>query len=328
MRKILALALALIMIFSLVACKPPVDTEDSSTNDTDPIVDTPETNEPENTGDETEDTSETSGTAPETDEPQGPQFTEVNETVYVYGTETLNVRTVPSTLNNEPKYFMNEGEQVTRIGYNAEWSMISYKGETCYAHSDYLTTHAPLEFDDKTDTVYIVAEGSLNLRKKPAASADAVVYLPYGTELDRTGIATTEDEFGTIWSRLLYNGEVCYASTTYLSETKPQDMPEEDDFTVVNEYVYVETVHNGVAVEDGINLRTLPTRASESKVLYTAAPGTKLLRIGIAKEADEEGIVWSKVIYNNVTCYASSGWLTTEAPVADDDTTDTTNVAG
>lgn len=324
MRKFLVLALALIMIFSLVACKPPVDTEDPNSGDTDPIETPPVTDDPS----VTDDTSDTSTEGDETDEPTGPEFTEVNEIVYVYGTNELKVREIPSTLNNEPVAFMKEGEQVTRIGYNAEWSMISYKGETRYAHSDYLTTHAPLEFEDKTDTVYIIAEGTLYLREKPSPNADAVVYLPYGTELDRTGIATERDEFGTEWSRLLYNGEVCYANTSYLSETKPQDMPEEGDFTVVNEYVYVETVHNGVAVEDGINLRTLPTLASESKVLYTAAPGTKLLRIGIAKEADEEGIVWSKVIYNNQTCYASSGWLTTEAPVADDDTTGTTDAEG
>ena len=81
MRKFLALALALIMIFSLVACKPAVDTDDSSADDTDPIVNPPETDDPENTGDETEDTSETSDTGDETEEPQGPEFTEVNETV-------------------------------------------------------------------------------------------------------------------------------------------------------------------------------------------------------------------------------------------------------
>ena len=323
MRKFLVLALALIMIFSLVACKPPVDTEDPNSSDTDPIETPPVTDDPN----VTDDTDDTSGEGDETDEPTGPEFTEVNETVYVYGTEVLNVRKEASA-DSEKMGEMKEGEQVTRIGYNAEWSMISYYGETRYAHSDWLTTHAPLEFEDKTDTVYVIAEVSLTLNKKPAEIADDVVYLPYGTKIDRTGIATELDEFGTKWSRLLYNGEVCYASTTYLSETKPQDMPVEDDFTVVNEYVYVETVHNGVAVEDGIKLRTLPTRAPESKAPYTAAPGTKLLRIGIAKEADEEGIVWSKVIYNNQTLYASSGWLTTEAPVADDDTTGTTNAEG
>ena len=322
MRKFLALALALIMIFSLVACKPAVDTDDSSADDTDPIVNPPETDVPENTGDETEDTSETSGTGDETEEPQGPEFTEVNETVYVYGTDVLNVRKEASA-DSEKMGEMKEGEQVTRIGYNAKWSKISYYGETYYASSDYLTTHAPLEFDDKTDTVYIVAEGSLNLRKKPAASADVVAYLPYGTALDRTGIATTEDEFGTTWSRLLYNGEVCYASTSYLSEKAPAVTPT-DDFNAVNEDVYIVAELNDRVIES-LNLRATPSLSGN--IVVSVPAGTKLLRVGVAKEADEEGIVWSKVIYNNVTCYASSGYLTTDAPETAEDTTDTTNAA-
>ena len=322
MRKFLVLALALIMIFSLVACNSDVNTDDSSADITDPIVG-PETDEPQNTGDETEDTTDTSDVAPETEAPQGPEFTEVNETVYVYGTDVLNVRQEASA-DSEKMGEMKEGEQVTRTGYNAKWSRISYYGNTYYASSDYLTTHAPLEFDDKTDTVYIVAEGTLNLRKKPAASADVVAYLPYGTELDRTGIATTEDEFGTTWSRLLYNGEVCYASTSYLSEKAPAVTPT-DDFNTVNEDVYIVSELNNKVIES-LNLRATPSLSGN--IVISVPAGTKLLRVGVAKQADDEGIVWSKVIYNNVTCYASSGYLTTDAPETAENTTEVTNVAG
>lgn len=308
------------MILSLAACKP-VEPDESKAPETDP-VDPVVTDAPEDTSDGTGTGTDTTVEPEETEEPKGLEFTEVNETVYVYGTDVLNVRKEASA-DSEKMGEMKEGEQVTRIGYNEKWSKISYYGATYYASSNYLTTHAPIEFDDKTDTVYIVAEGTLNLRKKPAPNSDVVAYLPYGTKLDRTGIATVEDEFGTLWSRLLYNGEVCYASTGYLSEEAPAVMTE-DDFTVVNEYVYV------IDVEVGLYLRSLPTRSSESKVVHTASAGTKLLRVGVAKEADDEGIVWSKVIYNNVTCYASSSYLTTEAPAVDDaeDTTETTNAEG
>ena len=320
MRKFLTLTLALIMILSLAACKP-VEPDESKAPETDP-VDPVVTDAPEDTSDGTGTGTDTTVEPEETEEPKGLEFTEVNETVYVYGTDVLNVRKEASA-DSEKMGEMKEGEQVTRIGYNKKWSKISYYGATYYASSNYLTTHAPIEFDDKTDTVYIVAEGTLNLRKKPAPNSDVVAYLPYGTKLDRTGIATVEDEFGTLWSRLLYNGEVCYASTGYLSEEAPAVMTE-DDFTVVNEYVYV------IDVEVGLYLRSLPTRSSESKVVHTASAGTKLLRVGVAKEADDEGIVWSKVIYNNVTCYASSSYLTTEAPAVDDaeSTAETTNAEG
>lgn len=308
------------MILSLAACKP-VEPDESKAPETDP-VDPVVTDAPEDTSDGTGTGTDTTVEPEETEEPKGLEFTEVNETVYVYGTDVLNVRKEASA-DSEKMGEMKEGEQVTRIGYNEKWSKISYYGATYYASSNYLTTHAPIEFDDKTDTVYIVAEGTLNLRKKPAPNSDVVAYLPYGTKLDRTGIATVEDEFGTLWSRLLYNGEVCYASTGYLSEEAPAVMTE-DDFTVVNEYVYV------IDVEVGLYLRSLPTRSSESKVVHTASAGTKLLRVGVAKEADDEGIVWSKVIYNNVTCYASSSYLTTEAPAVDDaeNTAETTNAEG
>ena len=303
MRKILTLVLALIMILSLAACKPvlPDETTDPVT---DPVTDAPDTDAPDTDAPADSDVADTEPA----DEPEGLKFTEVNETVYVYGTDTLNVRKEASA-DSEKMGEMREGEQVTRIGYNEKWSQISYYGVTYYASSEYLTTHAPLEFEDKTDSVYIVAEGTLNLRKKPAPNSEVVAYLPYGTKLDRTGIATVEDEFGTLWSRLLYNGEVCYASTGYLDEKEPAVI--EDDFKSVNEDVYVVS-KKGDTVIESLNLRATPSLSGN--IVASPAAGTKLLRVGVAKQADDEGIVWSKVIYNGVTCYASSAYLTTEAP--------------
>lgn len=316
MRKIFALALAVIMILSLVACKgETVDTTDSSPVVTDPVItepaDTDETDEPTET-DAPVDTDETD--APEeTDAPSLNSFTEVNETVYVYGTNILNVRKEPSK-DSEKMGEMKEGEQVTRTGYNASWSRISYYGNTYYASSDYLTTSAPLEFTDKTDTVYIIAEGTLNLRKKPAQNADIVAFLPYGTELSRTGIAKTADEADITWSRLLYNGEVCYASTSFLSEEKPEFTDIDDDFTTVNETVYVVRQNGEVKVE-AINVRALPSLSSNS--LAVIGPDTELTRVGIAKKADADGITWSKVVYGDKTGYISSSYVTKDAPEAD-----------
>jgi len=317
MRKFFALTLALLMILALAACKSTTEDPEKEPEDT-PEVSDSESEEltPPESGDETTDTSETEPST-ETDEPKELEFKEVNETVYIYGTNTLNVRKEPSA-DSEKMGEMKEGEQVTRVGYNSEWSKISYYGNEYYASSNYLTTHAPLEFEDKTDTVYIVAEGTLYLRQKPSANSDAVAYLPYGTALDRTGIATTEDEFGTVWSRLLYNGQVCYASTTHLSTEEPTN-----DFTAVDETVYV-VDKNGDTVVISLNLRAKPSL--NSNVVVAVAPGTQLKRVGIAADKDDDDIIWSKIIYNGITCYASSGYLTTEAPAAEEPP-ETTNEA-
>lgn len=320
MRKFLILTLALFMITSLFACKGNTD----DTIDSDPIVTDPNDTDPIGTTDDdlTEVTNEPDDTdlPPETDAPQADAFTEVNETVYVYGTDILNVRKEASA-ESEKMGEMKEGEQVTRVGYNQKWSKISYYGNIYYASSDYLTTSAPLEFKDKTDTVYIIAEGTLNLRKKPTRVADIVAYLPYGTELSRTGIAKTADSEGITWSRLLYNGEVCYASTVFLANEKPTFTDIDDDFTTLNEMVYVVRKNGDVKVET-LNIRALPSRSSNS--LADVGPDTELLRIGIAKEADEEGIVWSKVVYNGKTGYVGSSYVTTDKPVSDA-TDETTN---
>ncbi len=302
MRKFLALTLAVLMLFSLLACEntgtetDPIDIDPEGTETLSPE----ETNAPETDPEGTE--------APETD--PAPEFTEVNETVYVYGTDILNVRKEASA-ESEKMGEMKEGEQVTRIGYNENWSKISYYGNEYYASSDYLTTHAPLEFEDKTEKVYITAEGTLNLRKKPSPNADIIAYLPYGTELERTGIATEADEFGTEWSRLLYNGQVCYVNSKHVDTVAPAT---DDDFTAIdNEKVYVINKKDDKPIET-LNLRALPSLSSN--IVKSVAANTELTRIGIAKEADEDGIVWSKVIYDGAVCYASSSYLTTTAPEA------------
>lgn len=66
-------------------------------------------------------------------------FTEVNE--QVTAKEETNLRTVPNTLGNEPKYTLKKGEYVTRTGIdpNTNWSRVVYNGETLYAVSSMLT---------------------------------------------------------------------------------------------------------------------------------------------------------------------------------------------
>ena len=329
MRRLLVLALAVVMIFSLFACgKADENTTEPDGISTEPVAGPEETDAPVETDPtetdptdydttpvyetEADDTdAEITTSADITTEPSALEFTEVNETVYVYGTAILNVRKEPS-VNSEKLGEMKEGETVTRLGYNSSWSKISYYGKICYASSDYLTTSAPLEFTDKYDTVYTTAEGTLNIRKKPDTKAEIIAALPYGTELSRTGISTSTDANGITWSRILYNGQVCYASTAFLDTEKPSLADADKDFTALSETVYVVRQNGEIKVES-INIRALPSRSSNS--IAVVGPDTELTRTGIAKSADAEGIIWSRVVYDGKTGYIGSGYLTADAPV-------------
>lgn len=59
-----------------------------------------------------------------------------------------------------------------------------------------------------------VITGALNIRTSPdsSSSSNVVVSLQMGERLTRTGIGTGDNT----WSRVLYNGQICYASSKYL----------------------------------------------------------------------------------------------------------------
>ncbi len=310
MKRYLLIALALVLALSLIACG---DTEESTSNtdtSTPPETTTlPEetTTEPDETTGEPEETTsepESSETTTEPTEPADPTvFVEVKETVYVINTDTLNVRKSASS-DSEKVGEMKEGESVVRTGVSTEWSRISFNGETCYVKSEYLTTVAPFEYTDKTETVYVnVAQ--LNLRAKASASdsVSIVATLVMGDELERTGVSTTKDENGNEWSRLLYNGQVCYANSLFLSTTKTVS----DTLTFEDKEDTVYTV-----AETTVNLRE---DASYTSTILASLPyGTKLERTGIAAAPDAEGILWSRVVLGDKVGYVSTAFLS-EIPV-------------
>lgn len=66
------------------------------------------------------------------------RFKDVNEEVTAK--EETNLRTVPNTLGNSPKYVLKKGEIATRTGIdeNTGWSRVVYNGETLYGVSSLL----------------------------------------------------------------------------------------------------------------------------------------------------------------------------------------------
>ncbi len=317
MKKILLITLALIMALSLVSCKGQGETTDSDTKKTTPTESTnpkdPVTTDPVTTDERTEPTTPTTtdttpvppDTTPDTTNPLPPEtaFLDVKETVYVWGTSVLNIResySADSKIVGE----MKEGESVTRTGYNEKWSRISYYGKTCYASTAYLTTAAPLEYTAKSEKVYVTSE-QLNLRTKASPNAEIVISLKNGDEIERTGVSKTKDENGNEWSRLLYNGVVCYANSAYLSTTPTG--AKSLVFKDKNDTVYI-------IAESALNLRK---DASGSATIVTSLGyGEKLTRTGIATEKDSDGILWSRVLWNDQVCYVSTGYLSEKPTVS------------
>lgn len=247
--------------------------------------------------------------APLTDEEK--LYTATNE--QVTAKEVTNLRTAATTKSNIVIALKN-GEVVTRIGVGKNgWSKLKYNGQTVYAISSYLTTDlskkepekepekepakkqdivAGHTFTPKNDKV--TAKEFVNLRALPTTDSEKVGTLNSGEFLERTAVSDKG------WSRLIYNGQVVYAVTSYLSNevVTPKDPapPTNDDgFTAVDEQV---------TAKEETNLRTKPTTEG-SEIVYTLKHGEYVRRIGVHSNG------WSKLEYNGQIVYAITSYLTT-----------------
>lgn len=148
-------------------------------------------------------------TPPSTDPepPSEPNFTSVNETVYIDGN---NVRFRESySLESRILYTFSNGQMLTRTGIGNEWSRVSFNGQTGYIYSQYLTTTAPAvdneddeEEDDpvKSSNNYLksltVNNGTLSPNFNPRTTSYTVVVEDDLEEI--TISAETEDEKATV----------------------------------------------------------------------------------------------------------------------------------
>lgn len=253
--------------------------------------------------------------APLTDEEK--LYTSVNE--QVTAKELTNLRTAATT-KSDIVVALKNGEIVTRIGVGKNgWSKLQYNGKTVYAITSYLTTDlaaketiqtptqpkdivAGHEFSPKSDKV--TAKEYVNLRVLPTTESESVGQLKSGEFIERTAVSNKG------WSRLIYNGQVVYAVTSYLSNevVKPAtpNAPSSDN----DGY---KSVDEQVTAKKETNLRTKPTTEG-SDVVYTLKRGEYVRRIGVHTNG------WSKLEYNGQTVYAVSSYLTTEQVEAPEQT--------
>lgn len=246
--------------------------------------------------------------APLTDEEK--LYTAVNE--QVTAKELTNLRTAATT-KSDVVVALKNGEVATRIGVGKNgWSKLQYNGQIVYAITSYLTTDlsqksttqtptqqkdivAGHEFTPKSDRV--TAKEYVNLRKLPTTDSESVGKLSSGEFVERTAVSNKG------WSRLLYNGQVVYAVTSYLSNevvtpvTPNTSSSDHDGYSSVDEQV---------TAKDATNLRTQPTTGEGSTVVYKLKRGEYVRRIGVHTNG------WSKLEYNGQIVYAISSYLTTE----------------
>lgn len=146
-------------------------------------------------------------------------YTEVDE--QVTAKEEVNLRESASTKSNVVALLQN-GTVVKRIAVGKNgWSKLEYDGKIVYAITNYLTTDLVITTPNEPDIVdghlftplndRVTAKEEVNLRALPNTDSEILGKLYRGEYLTRTATSTHG------WSRLIYNGQVVYAVTSFVT---------------------------------------------------------------------------------------------------------------
>lgn len=102
------------------------------------------------------------------------------------------------------------------------------------------------KFTSVNQTMYTT--GEVNIRKSYSTSSAIIKTVAKGTKVTRTGIATTKTSDGITWSKVTYNGQTAYISSSLLTKTKPaEDKPKTEEpksNTATNQTTNNETINN------------------------------------------------------------------------------------
>lgn len=102
---------------------------------------------------------------------------------------------------------ITQGQQAAASSENAQ-------GQQAAASPEDAQVQQALALEERDETVYVCAE-NLNVRQAPRPDAPVVTRVNTGTEMKRTG-------YSGEWSRVVLDGQECYAASRYLSVTKPE----------------------------------------------------------------------------------------------------------
>ena len=173
------------------------------------------------------------------------------------------------------------------------------EGENPTIENVTVSPEANMNFKTVNDTV--TAKIEVNLRDKPSQDSDSTVLftLKNGETAARTAVSDSG------WSRLEYNGRVCYAVSSYLTtdlSVKNEEGSSEEETTMRNQFTQTDDI---VTAKEEVNLRTLPS-ATDSEVVYTLKNGERIQRTGTSD------LGWSRVIYKGQTLYCITSYLQVE----------------
>lgn len=142
----------------------------------------------------------------------------------------------------------------------------------------------------------VTAKEETNLRDLPSQGEDAHVMYTLINGENATRIAVSN----TGWSKVVFNGEVYYALTSYLT-TDMDYIPIKTQFEEVNEKV---------TAKEYVNLRNIPSTTHEKSVVVAVLhKGEIAVRTGINTD-----VGWSRVEYNGQVLYCVSSHITVVDP--------------
>ena len=218
------------------------------------------------------------------------------------------------------RHTLRNGEIAHRIAVSSSgWSKVVYEDETYYAVSSYLTTDLSAnpepqqEEDDGIQTQFspvnesVTAKKLVNLRKLPSVEhEDAVVIgqLKNGDVVTRVGISDNG------WSKLVFQGQTCYAVSSYLKAVTdgnaPEDSAQSSTAPVEAIQTQFEPMQDRVTAKVEVNLRSLPSvEDPRCVVVATLKNGEIVTRTGINRD-----VGWSRVEYQGQILYCVSNYLT------------------
>ena len=236
-------------------------------------------------------------------------FTETEE--LVTAKEKTNLRSIPDQGEDSQVLFtLLNGDTALRTATSPSgWSRLVYNDTVCYAVTSYLTTDLnynpdtassdsglQTQFTPVEDTV--TAKVEVNLRTLPSVEneeSQVITLLKHGDTVKRTGVSDNG------WSRLEYNGTVCYAVTSYLEAPDGSDL-EPDSGEIKTQF---EDIDDWVTPKEKVNLRSIPSVDDpRSQVVATITSADKVHRTGINRD-----VGWSRVEYEGQTLYCVTQYL-------------------
>lgn len=165
---------------------------------------------------------------------------------------------------------------------------------------------AMMNFEEVHESV--TAKEETNLRNMPSQDRDSLIVakLKNGEVVQRIAVSSSG------WSKLMYNGEVCYAVSSYL--TTDLKYGYDTDIVVSAEanaddiQTQFREVNQQVTAKDTVNLRSLPSVEHEDvEVIAQLKNGDVATCIGVSENG------WSRLRYRGTICYAISSYLTQAA---------------